>query len=94
MRAVEEKLLYPRGSRFLIGFRDERSFPFEWHYHDAYEITLILKGEGQRFVGDSIEAYKAGDLIFLPPGLSHTWKSSASSLNNQAVYRFNLVLVA
>jgi len=86
MRAVEEKLLYTQGSRFLVGFRDEESYPFEWHYHDAYEITLILKGEGQRFVGDNIEAYKEGDLVFLPPGLSHTWKSSASSHSNQAIY--------
>ena len=86
MRAVEEKLLYPQGSRLLVGYREEESYPFEWHYHDAFEITLILKGEGQRFVGDSIEAYNAGDLIFLPPGLSHTWKSSLSSTVNQAIY--------
>ena len=86
MKAFEEKLIYSEGSRFLVADRAEESFTFEWHYHEAFEITLILEGEGQRFVGDSIEAYREGDFIFLPPGLPHTWSSSNSSRMNKAVY--------
>lgn len=86
MKAFEEKLIYSEGSRFLVAAREEESFDFEWHYHDAFEITLILQGEGQRFVGDSIEAYRKGDFIFLPPGLPHTWSSSNNSKSNKAIY--------
>jgi len=86
MKAFEEKLFYSGGSRILVARREAESFPFEWHYHRAFEITVILKGEGQRFVGDSIEAYKEGDLVFLPPQLPHTWRSNPSALENVAVY--------
>ena len=86
MKAFEEKLIYSGSSRLLVERRVESNFAFEWHYHDAYEITLILKGEGQRFVGDSIEAYKEGDLVFIPPHLAHTWKSAENSLKNEALY--------
>ena len=86
MKAFEEKLIYTSGSRILVGLRQEKQFPFEWHYHDAYEITLVLKGEGQRFVGNSIEAYREGDLVFLPPELAHTWKSAENSNHNEAIY--------
>lgn len=90
MKAVEEKLHYPVESRILVAKREEDSFPFEWHYHNAFEITLVLEGEGQRFVGDSIQDYKKGDLVFLPPELAHTWKSADTSKVNKAIYiQFN-----
>lgn len=55
-------------------FRLKR-FPFLWHRHPEVELTLIVKGRGMRYIGDSVEPFADGDLCLLGPDLPHSWSS-------------------
>jgi AraC-like DNA-binding protein/mannose-6-phosphate isomerase-like protein (cupin superfamily) len=46
---------------------------FNWHWHDDCEIVMVGSGGGLRFVGDSIDEYRAGEVVLIGPGVPHTW---------------------
>ncbi len=73
MRAHFERL--PREGAFSAFERVVPGFPFSWHYHPEYELTLIVSSHGERLVGDGIADYGPGDLVLLGPGLPHSWRS-------------------
>src|SRR5260221_3187099 len=46
-----------------------------WHYHDEYELHLIVATSGKAFVGDYIGQFQPGHLILTGPRLPHNWIS-------------------
>lgn len=60
----------------LTGRRSTRipSEGIHWHYHKELQLTFFLSGEGTRFVGDRIEPFHTGDLVFLGENLPHYWQ--------------------
>lgn len=68
----------PESSFRIFGY-EVAEFDAPWHYHPEYELTVILKSEGIRYVGNSMESFEAGDLVLLGPNLPHCWKNTPDS---------------
>ena len=73
MKAVFEQLNTEQSSSFLLRQFDVPKFEAPFHFHPEYELTLILKGEGQRYIGQQVNEFIAGDLVFLGANLPHCW---------------------
>lgn len=54
-----------------------------WHFHPQYEISLILKGSGKRFIGDHIGTFYPGDLVLIGPTIPHCWISDDQQTENE-----------
>ena len=57
----------------------EHGFPnplVRWHFHEEYELHLIVETRGKVFVGDYIGQFEPGHLVLTGPRLPHNWISS------------------
>jgi len=71
MKLFKEKIL----SDDLFVLKEER-FPyndFPLHIHPEYELILVMKSHGRRYVGDNISSFSPGDLCLFGPNLPHTF---------------------
>ncbi len=71
----------------------EHGYPWpleRWHYHDEYELQLIVETHGRAFVGDYIGHYAPNHLVLVGPRLPHNW--IASDVSTDAVPVRNLVI--
>ncbi|MFT3748845.1 MAG: AraC family transcriptional regulator [Agriterribacter sp.] len=76
MQPLLIKVNVPQKSSFSVNrYSYDDQFPGLWHFHEEYELTLIVKSKGSRMVGDHIESFKAGDLVFIGKNLPHTWRN-------------------
>jgi AraC-like DNA-binding protein len=62
------------GDCFTIFSRVKQKFDFPLHYHDEYELNLILNASGaKRVVGGHIEAIDDLELVLVGPNVYHAW---------------------
>lgn len=68
----------PPGTYGFVRFL-EHGFPnplVRWHYHEEYELHLIVSTRGKVFVGDYIGHFEPGHLVLTGPRLPHNWIST------------------
>lgn len=76
MRPHFHKVPVKLESSFSLRHDVKRNFGSVWHYHPELELHYVLKGEGVRFVGDSIQRFAAGDMVLMGENLPHKWRCS------------------
>lgn len=59
---------------FMIFSRTKTTFDFPLHYHEEFELNLIIHAKGaQRIVGDHIDTIDDYELVLVGPNLNHGW---------------------
>jgi len=75
LKAALHKSTIPPSQIFVIRHLKEKHFDPVWHAHSEYQLFVVLEGTGTRFIGDSIKAFRPGELIFTGRQLPHLWRS-------------------
>lgn len=78
MKPQIQKIPLSEQSSFMADRFYTPYFETPWHYHPEYEVVLIIKGRGMRFIGNHIADYEVGDLCFIGSNLPHLYRKDES----------------
>ena len=79
---------------FRVALDEGPYFYTPLHFHITCQLTLILEGKGTRFVGDSIERFEEGEIVFLGSNIPHVFRNDpayyeeGSTLRARAIHAF------
>jgi len=79
---IEKTEISPRiNSHISVIKREEPFFQSPFHSHPEIELVYVKESYGKRIIGNSVEYFEAGDMVFLGSNIPHVW------LNDEMYYR-------
>jgi AraC-like DNA-binding protein len=75
MKIVKTEITPIINSYISIERRNAAYFKAGLHYHPELELVYVTKSFGKRIVGQHVDYFEAGDMVFLGANLPHVWLS-------------------
>lgn len=78
MKVLPFKIPKPENNALIYQVDYEDVFYSQLHQHEEIQISVILSGEGDLIVGDSVNRYEPGDILVLGSQLPHLFITDES----------------
>lgn len=82
MKAQFHKVPLLSHSSYFVRHDHSPQYGCDWHYHPEMELVYIVEGSGERYIGNDISRFAAGEIILLGENLPHVWKYDDEYLEN------------
>lgn len=93
MKPFKEVVNYLAGNSFVIKYDDFEHFSVPYHFHNEFELVYILRSTGKKFVGDVIEDFGPGDIVFLGSTLPHFFLNDKQYYSGNPELRVNAYIL-
>jgi AraC-like DNA-binding protein len=81
MKLEKTKISSAQNSSISVLSREESFFQSPFHSHPELELVYIVESYGKRIIGNSVEQFVPGDMVFLGSDIPHVW------LNDEIYYQ-------
>ena len=85
--------LIPENKTFSIKQINEPHFDPTFHAHPEFQLSYVIKGEGNRIVGNSLQPFHANDMVFIGPNLPHVWKNHLSYFKKDSQLDTSVIVI-
>ncbi|WP_020526887.1 AraC family transcriptional regulator [Flexithrix dorotheae] len=92
MKFPIQKSAIPEAYTFEIHDLKAPFFDPNWHFHPEYQLFVVMKGSGTRFIGDNIKHFQEGDMVFTGPNLPHLWRSDDIYFHHEGLETHGIVI--
>jgi AraC-like DNA-binding protein len=73
MKPILSKVNAPTENLISIVERCEPYFKNVFHFHEECELVYVTESHGKRIIGNDIQYFDKGDIVFLGANLPHVW---------------------
>jgi len=81
MKALQTEITNLVHSYIAVIERNEPYFKSPFHYHPELELVFVKESQGKRIIGDKLDTFTDGDMVFIGSNLPHVW------LNDEIYYK-------
>jgi YesN/AraC family two-component response regulator len=81
MKALQTEISNLLHSYIAVVERNEPYFKSPFHYHPELELVYVKESQGKRIIGDKLDTFTDGDMVFIGSNLPHVW------LNDEIYYK-------
>src|SRR4051812_46170981 len=74
MRALQTEISNALYSHIAVVERKGPYFNTPFHYHPEFELIYVKEGYGNRIIGDKLDSFSPGDLVFIGSNLPHEYR--------------------
>lgn len=75
MKPQLHKLPIASNSSFFYSKYDCDYYERPWHFHKEFELVLITKSTGKKFIGNKVSQFEAGDLTLIGSDVPHLFRN-------------------
>lgn len=93
MKPLLIDLNYTLTDSYIIKEIDTDYFKNIHHFHKDYELVVVLESSGKRVIGDHIENFDEGDVIFLGPNLPHAWFNDKDYYERDSILKAKSIVI-
>ena len=62
------------------------------HSHPELELVFIVEGFGKRIIGNKVEPFESGDMVFIGSDVAHVWLSDAAFYEENTTLRSTVIV--
>ena len=81
MKIEKTKISSYINSAISVHTREESFFQAPFHSHPELELVYVKESFGKRIIGNSVDHFETGDMVFLGSDIPHVW------LNDEIYYQ-------
>jgi len=92
MKQAIRKLPIPNSKSYRMLNLIAPNFDPHWHFHQEYQLVVVMKGTGTRFIGDDISHFESGDMVLTGSNLPHVWRNDEEYFQNHGLETHCIVI--
>jgi AraC-like DNA-binding protein len=93
MKPILSRVTTPTENPIAVIERCEPYFTNVFHFHEECELVYVTESQGKRIIGNNVQYFEKGDIVFLGANLPHVWYNDKEYFHPDSTLKARAIVV-